>query len=136
MSHDFAPAVLAVLLAATLGCGAAGDGPAGAEEGTILEIEIVSGDQQSAPAGTAVADLLVVQVTDRGEEPRADVPVSWTVAQGTGQLAIKRQRTDPQGLAAASLFLANGATDVAVRAEIVGGSGVTFTARAATTPMP
>jgi hypothetical protein len=53
---------------------------AGAGEGS--ELEKVSGDEQTAIAGTQVADSLVVRVLDTGGRPVAGVTVNWSVAGG------------------------------------------------------
>ncbi len=119
-----------LLLAAVLACSGGQAGPTAAGEDLPLRIEIESGDDQTADVGTALEDLLVVRVT-RGEKGPADaIPVSWTVPGGGARLAIKRPRTDSQGLAAASLFLIDMAGERTIRAEIVGGPSVTFSANA------
>jgi hypothetical protein len=62
---------LAVTFEATVGSGGA------------TRIEGVSGDGQSAPAGTALTDSLVVSVLDGSGNPVAGVTVEWSTARGS-----------------------------------------------------
>lgn len=117
------------LLAGAAACDGDRSAPAAPEE-VALRLEIVSGDEQVGELGTTLDDFLVVRVTDAAGNPVRGVPVGWATVQGGGLLTVKRFLTDPEGLAAASLFLAGSAGEQRVQAEIDGGLAVTFTARA------
>ena len=62
-------------------------------------IEMVSGNGQSAAVGTAVANPLVVRVTDANDNPVANVAVAWTAVNG-GSVSADNSATDANGLAA------------------------------------
>lgn len=64
-----------------------------------------AGDGQSARAGTTLPGQLVVLVTDAHGNPVADVPVTWTAAQGA--ISGASGATDAAGRARASWTLAN-----------------------------
>ena len=71
--------------------------------------EMISGDGQQGPPGTALADPLVVEVRDQHDNPLPDVGVSFTVAAGDGKLGGRFSResaiTDSSGRAGVFLTL-------------------------------
>lgn len=75
---------LALLAAAAISSGAcelvSGSEPAG----PAARIAAVSGDRQTAPAGTEVPQTLVVKVTDANGRPVVDQQVRWLLAAGAG----------------------------------------------------
>ncbi len=61
-------------------------------------IELVSGNGQSAAVGAALANPLVVRVTDANDNPVSGVSVAW-VAETGGSVSADNTPTDAQGLA-------------------------------------
>jgi hypothetical protein len=61
-------------------------------------LQILSGDGQSVPAGTAVK-AVSVKVIDRSGQPAVGVPVFFAVRSGNGRIAKSRQTTDLKGTA-------------------------------------
>lgn len=62
-------------------------------------IEIVSGNNQTATVGTALAQPLVVRVRNTDAQPLANAVVAWSVTQGGGTLGAPTSTTDAQGQA-------------------------------------
>jgi hypothetical protein len=90
-------------------------------------IAALSGDGQSATVGTALADSLVVRVTDQFGNPVGGVAVDWSA--DPGSIAPGQVATDADGRAAARRVLgavAGAQTAAASSAGLVG-SPVTFT---------
>ncbi|MFN2383864.1 MAG: hypothetical protein ABR559_06320 [Gemmatimonadota bacterium] len=94
------------------------------------QLAIHSGDQQRGFSGRSVSEFLVVRASDRFGRPVENVRVVWAVVEGPGHVSVKRQRTDAEGLAAASLFLGEGVGLRRVRAAAENGPEVIFTAQA------
>jgi plastocyanin len=80
----------------SLGLGIAG--PTGDGAGA-LAISIVSGNNQSAPPGSSLPDLMVVRVGDSAGNGRRGVVVDWAVTAGGGTLLATSSTTDTAGLA-------------------------------------
>jgi VCBS repeat-containing protein len=99
---------------------------ASAVSGTGSVIEIVSGDQQTGPVGSALADSLVVKVSDGLQNPVAGVPVQWT-AVGGGSISPATVVTGADGLAAAERVLGNASGAQSAQASVAGISPVSFT---------
>jgi PKD repeat protein len=95
---------------------------------TANGIAVVSGDEQSAPAGSTLLAPLVVEVTDAFGNPISGVPVSWT-AEGGGSVSQSSTTTDDQGRASVERTLgpAAGAQTTLATSEGLAGSPVTFT---------
>ena len=89
--------------------------------GTLVKI---SGDDQQARFGTALAHSCVVEVRDQYEEPLPGVEVLFTVTEGEGilggQFAIERVRTDTAGRAETSLTLGPDPGSNIVEAKVAG----------------
>jgi hypothetical protein len=87
----------------------------------------MSGDDQTGPVNSALADSLVVRTTDALGNPVANVEVTWTVT-GGGSISPLTVRTDEAGLAAAERVLGATAGAQTARATVEGftGSPVTF----------
>ena len=79
----------------------------------------VSGDNQSAAAGTVLANPFVVEVRDGSGSPLAGVAVTFTVLTGGGALSPPTATTDANGQAASTLRLGteSGTNTVEVSAE-------------------
>ncbi|MFO7588186.1 MAG: Ig-like domain-containing protein [Gemmatimonadota bacterium] len=82
-----------------------GGGNGGSEPAAVA---VVSGDAQAGKTLEALADPLVVLVTDADGDPVAGATVGWTVATGGGTLSDASTTTDAQGRA--SVTFTPGAT--------------------------
>jgi plastocyanin len=122
-------AALAALLAA---CGGGGTEP---EPGPQVLVA-VSGSGQSAEAGEAVSNPLIVAVTQDGT-PVSGKTVTWSVTAGGGSVDPTSSTTSAAGTASTMWTLgpAAGANTVQASASGVTGSPATFTATA-TEPQP
>ncbi len=84
------------------------------DDGTGIVIQLPnalaksSGDIQTGIVGTALANPLVVKVTDQNGNPIKGVPVSWTSAAGT--FSIPYGTTDANGLMSVTFTIAGGTT--------------------------
>ena len=90
-------------------------------------IAAVSGDDQSAPVNSALADSLVVKVSDGNGNPVGGITITWT-AQNGGSISPATVVTDDNGLAAAALVLGPTAGQQSAQAagDALAGSPVTF----------
>lgn len=89
----------------------------GSYDGTILlwdlqrlhsvpfDMKSVSGIEQKAPAGTALAQPFVVSVRDKNGDPNAGVVVTFEVTAGGGTLSVTTDTTGADGNAATTLTL-------------------------------
>ena len=94
---------MAVSMAAILSVAACTD-PSSVDLSTALVVgsarfEIVSGDQQSAPAGAELPAPLVVRVTSASGAPVAGQLVNWVITEGGGSVFAGRAITDEEGVA-------------------------------------
>jgi hypothetical protein len=94
---------MAVSVAAILAVAACTD-PSSVDLSTALvagsaRYEIVSGDQQSAPAGAELPAPLVVRVTDASGAAVPGQLVNWVVTEGDGAVFAGRSITDEEGIA-------------------------------------
>jgi hypothetical protein len=96
--------------------------------GTGSRLAPVSGDGQSGTAGTALAQPLVVKVTDAAGAPVPGVTIRWAAA-GGGTVSAATSVTDASGLASVTRTLGNVAGEQTTRAsgDDLEGSPVTFT---------
>jgi Bacterial Ig domain/Bacterial Ig-like domain (group 1) len=99
-----------------------------AVSGTASNLAEVSGDEQTGPVNSALADSLVVRVTDALGNPVAGVEVAWTVS-GGGSISPAAVVTGADGLAAAERVLGPTAGAQSAQAAVEGftGSPVSFT---------
>lgn len=99
-----------------------------AAPGAPATLALVSGDNQTGVAGTALADSLVVAVEDQYGNGVAGVTVSWTVS-GGGSVSAATTPTDANGRAAVQRVLGASAGTQNTLAAVAGvnGSPVTFT---------
>ena len=77
-------------------------------------------DRQTAPVATRLASPIVIHLADTSGRPLADVPVTWTTADG-GTITPAGQRTDASGDATASWVLGPSARIQQVRATVGNG---------------
>ena len=91
-------------------------------------ISALSGDDQTAPAGTALSQPLVVQVSDAFGNPIAGVTISWA-AEGGGSVSEGSNQTDADGRASVQRTLGPtaGIQTTTATSEGLAGSPVTFT---------
>jgi plastocyanin len=104
--------------------------PAG--DDTPAAMVVSSGDNQTGTAGAALANPLVVLVTDPDGDPVADVTVTWTILSGGGSLASSTSTTNAQGQAEITYTLGADGGTYTVRAAVAGTTplATTFTATA------
>jgi uncharacterized protein (TIGR03437 family) len=94
---------------------------------TPAALTIVSGDQQSGIAGTALAQKLVVKVTGSDMNPFAGASVTFAVASGSATLNPSTpQQTAADGTASTSVTLGATVGAVSVTASVIGLPTVSF----------
>ena len=99
-----------------------------ATAGSAAGVTKFSGDNQSALAGTELANPLVVQVLDAQQNPIPNRAVTWIVTGGGGSVSSENTTTDAQGHASTRLTLGPAAGPNSVNAVVSGVSTVTFNA--------
>jgi large repetitive protein len=99
---------------------------ASAVSGVGALLELVSGNNQVAAVGSALADSLVVRVTDDLGNPVAGVEVQWTVG-GGGSVSPASVQSGADGTAAAERVLGNASGPQTAQASSAGLTSVTFT---------
>ena len=97
-------------------------------------LAVVSGDGQQEVPGTRLPGPLVVQVRDQYGEPLGETPVTFSVTEGRGILAMSSVTTDSTGRAATTLILGGEPGPIKVAAEVQGLDAVLFTATIEATP--
>jgi hypothetical protein len=106
---------------------------ASASPGSAAALVLVSGDDQSAPASSALPDSLVVRATDAFGNPVAGLSVAWAVT-GGGSVSPALVTTGGNGRAAVRRILGNvpGSQGATASAGGVSGSPVAFSHTATT----
>src|SRR5512144_539180 len=99
---------------------------ASAVSGAGTRLELVSGDNQTAAVGSALADSLVVRVTDDLGNPVAGIEVQWA-ATGGGSISPASVPSGADGRAAAERVLGNTSGAQGAQASSPGIGSVTFT---------
>jgi hypothetical protein len=99
---------------------------ASAVSGVGALLELVSGNNQVAAVGSALADSLVVRVTDDKGNPVAGVEVQWAV-DGGGSISPVSVASGADGTAAAERVLGNASGPQTAQASSAGLVSVTFT---------
>ena len=87
-------------------------------------IAVVTGNNQTAPGGQALADSLVVRVTDPQNRPVAQLRVAFVVTAGGGTVAPDTAVTDNDGRAASRWTLGATAGAQMVEARVTGSDAV------------
>jgi len=115
--------LLTLLAAATLRC--SGDNVA---PPTASAIAMADGNGQTGPVGAALAEPLVVLVTDAQDKPVQGVSVAWAVAGGGGSVSSQSSTTGSDGRASVSRVLGPqpGEQTTTATANGLSGSPVTF----------
>ncbi len=72
---------------------------------TSKKLEIISGDEQQGPPGTALEKAFVVEVRDQSDQPLPEVQVTFSVSSGGGTLSATSVTTDANGRAESRLTL-------------------------------
>ena len=101
-----------------------------AQVGAPTILTKISGDGQSAVAGTPLAAPLVVEVTDAFANPVSGTIVTFEPDPGSGSVGSGQVATDAAGLASTQWTLDASLGSQSVTASIAGGPPVTFTATA------
>jgi len=114
----------ALLLAVALGaCNGDSGGPP-----VPARVDVVSGNDQSVPAGTQPTQPLVVKVVDERGRPVPGVQVTWTASVAGDGVAPNPSTTDAQGQATAQWTLGNTLGPHTVTASVAGATAAQFTA--------
>jgi hypothetical protein len=87
-----APALLAAAVLA-----ACSDGTGASKAGPPARVDLLSGDQQTAPAGSELPQPLVVKVTDAKGKPVSGQPVAFVVTAGGGHVFAGSTVTNAAG---------------------------------------
>ena len=99
--------------------------------GGATRIEAVSGDDQTAPVGTALGDSLVVRALDAFGNPVAGVGVEWEADQGSVDPGSVTTGSDGRAATYRILGSAAGSQTATASSSGLAGSPVTFTSHAA-----
>jgi Bacterial Ig-like domain (group 1) len=125
-----AAAVIGILAA----CGNDGTNPDPNPPPTSMAV--ASGNNQSATAGAALPQPLVVRVADAANQGLPDIDVVWEVLTGGGTLAALITTTDADGLARVQYLLGPNAGTNRVRATVQNSTLTTTFEATATAPPP
>lgn len=101
-----------------------------AEAANPTALLLVSGDAQSAQAGTTLTAPLVVRLVDDNGNGVGNKAITWVVAPGSGSVNPQNVTTSPTGFAQTSWTLGNSAQTNQVSAVFSGVPAVPFTASA------
>jgi adhesin/invasin len=92
--------------------------------GTVSQLKIASGDAQTNVVGTALPLPMVVLAQDAHGNASANVPITFAIASGAGQLSTTTAMTDANGHAQTTLTLG---TIVAANTVTARAAGITTT---------
>ncbi len=95
-----------------------------------MALNLISGNNQTAPAGSLLPGPLAVRVLGPGGLPLPGVTVTFAVTSGVATLGASLVTTDPAGTASITVTLGNTPGEVTITASVPGLSPVTFTATA------
>lgn len=130
LKHAAALIALALISHLATGCGGGGGGGGGMLVSTpppAYQLAIVSGNSQSANAGSPLANPLVVLVTDASQHPVSGQTVTFTVASGGGSVSPQTATTDTSGQAQTTLTLGPQSGANTVTATLAGYPSATAT---------
>lgn len=114
-----------IILALAVACGDSATDPP-----TASALHEESGTGQEATVGTALAQPLVVRVTDQRDRPMSGVAVSWQTSDG-GTFEPTTSQTDAQGRASTVWTLGPAAGGQVATAQVSGVAPVSFSATGA-----
>src|SRR5258705_12032714 len=86
------------------------------------------GDEQTAPANTALPTDMTVLVVNQFGERLKNVTVNWSIIAGGGTLSSNSTLTDDSGLAAVTYTTGPAAGPAVVRVQVHGLPAITFSA--------
>jgi hypothetical protein len=111
----------------------ASPGAPGAPAPAVTTLSLVSGSGQTGTAGQALANPLVVEVTNSSGSPVSGVTVTFAVTAGGGSLSATTVSTNSSGLASTTLTLglSAGTNTVTASSGTLAGSPITFSVTAA-----
>jgi sugar lactone lactonase YvrE len=89
---------------------------------------VVSGNDQTGPAGSTLPNMLVVKVLDAASNPVAGVPISLTVTAGGGSFQPVSPKTGPNGQAPFTWTLGSSTGANSATASVAGLTPVTLSA--------
>ena len=123
---------LALIALVALGaCSGSDDSTAPSQNTGTLNIVITANSSgQTAATGSKLPYPISVSVVNTSASPQSGVPVTWEVLGGGGTLSATNTVTDENGFSFVDWTLGDVAGTDSVRASIVGGSSVIFTAKA------
>jgi len=98
----------------------------GGGSGNPGRIEIVSGENQEAPAGTQLPQDLIVRVLDQNGHSVTGQAVSWVIGTGGGSVNPETSQTNDQGQASTHWILGGSPGANTVNAVVSGIGTVTF----------
>lgn len=121
MSLRLPPAPLTALLSiAMIACGGGGDAPAGPATGPPAGLEVLSGNGQAGRVGQALADEIVIGVSDANGNPVPRVTVAFSAASTAGSFSPASAATDAEGKARTSWTLGSGTGSMTAGATVAG----------------
>lgn len=124
----------AAVIAVVAACGNDGTNPDPNPPPT--SVAVASGNNQSATAGSALPQPLVVRVADAANQGLPGIDVVWEVLAGGGTLAAMITTTDTDGLARVQYLLGPNAALNRVRATVQNSTLTTTFDATATAPPP
>jgi len=95
--------------------------------GRNSQLRVAAGDGQTGVVGMPLLLPLTVTVLDQNNTPTPDIPVTFTIVSGNGQLSASVVPTSPAGEAATHLTLGTSVGIVQIRASVDGLAPVAFT---------
>jgi PKD repeat protein len=107
-----------------------------ATAGNASSVNIVSGNNQEAPAGSKLAQPLVVRVLDQDGNPIPNLAVSWVVGDGGGTADPTTSNTGADGQASTQWTLGGTPGNNTLNAVVSGVGTATFKATATGTGAP
>jgi hypothetical protein len=111
---------VAISILALGGCRLTTDAP------TPHTFAIISGDSQSATAGTALPQPLIVIVLDQYGGSVANVTVTWAIASGGGGLSSPSTTTDANGVTSVTYTTGPTPGSATITATVAGIGTLTF----------
>ncbi|HSG09379.1 MAG TPA: CARDB domain-containing protein [Longimicrobiales bacterium] len=102
---------------------------------SVVSLAVVSGNLQSAIAGEALAETVVVRAKDAGDTGVPGVTVTFTPAQGSGSVSPASAATDANGDASTVWTLGDAFGPQGLSASIQGGPSASVTAKSLS-PVP
>jgi subtilisin family serine protease len=104
--------------------------------GPSVFLNIHGGNNQTGEVNTRLAQMLLVKVVDGQGNPLANVPVSFNVVTGGGEVRAVPDVTGPLGIAGTGWTLGPLVGEQTVEASAPGAATITFKATATDTPPP